>query len=239
MTQFKPMYQDSAELYDALTRTKDYAGAVATLNRVIQETAPGASSLLDVACGTGKHLEHFQQNYQVEGLDLSPRMIEIARTRCPKGSFHCASFLEFDLGRVFDVVTCLFGAIGYAKTIENLDRAIQRMSDHLRPGGVLIIEPWVTPDKYVAGRIVFDAVDDPDLKIARMYVSGLNGRLSTYEIDFLVARPTGVSHFREYEELGLFTREEYLSAIKSAGLRIRQPAEELFGYGLFAATKTK
>lgn len=231
-------YRQSAQVYDALSRGKDYAAAAARLHELVQRLTPRASSLLDVACGTGRHLEYLKAHYHVEGFDLSPEMLEIARKRCPDTPLHAANFQDFELGRVFDVVTCLFGAIGYAKTVENLERAIQCMARHVGGGGMLIVEPWVTPERYLADRIVFDTVNDPDLKVARIYVSRREGRLSTYDIEFLVATQAGVTHFSEHEQLGLFSREEYLAALHGAGLTVtEEDAEGLFGYGLFVGVK--
>ncbi len=73
-----------------------------------------------------------------------------------------------DLGRTFDIVTCLFSAIGYVKTLDNLTRAVQCMVHHLTPGGVLVIEPWFTPDTRYAPSVHAELVDEPNLKIARV-----------------------------------------------------------------------
>ena len=54
-----------------------------------------------------------------------------------------ADMTSFDLGRRFDVVTCLFSSIGYVGTAERLDQAIATMAAHLEPGGTLIVEPWL------------------------------------------------------------------------------------------------
>ena len=58
------------------------------------------------------------------------------------------NMLDFDLGRQFDVVTCLFSSIGYVKTVPNMKRAVANMSRHLKPGGVLVLEPWFTPEDW-------------------------------------------------------------------------------------------
>src|SRR5918998_228728 len=118
------MYTQSARFYDALYRFKDYAAASGQLVSLLQQRNPNAETLLDVACGTGKHLENLRDQYQVEGLDLNPEMLEIARRRCPDVSFHQGDMANFNLGRTFDVVTCLFSAIGYVKTLDNLQRAV-------------------------------------------------------------------------------------------------------------------
>lgn len=226
-------FSRSAAVYDALFRGRDYRQAARKLARIARRIRPGAESLLDVGCGTGRHLEHLRNDFQVEGLDLSPEMLAVARTRCPGVTFHRASLARFSLRGRFDVVTCLFGSIGYAKTITGLRRAIECMAQHLTPGGVVVVEPWVAPDRFVPGRLVFDRVDEPDLKVARMYRTTRRGAVSVFDSHYLVATPRGVSHFTERQELGLFTDAQYRSAFSSSGLEVIADGADLFGYGLY------
>jgi hypothetical protein len=39
------------------------------------------------------------------------------------------------------------------KTYEQLKRTLVCMARHVRPGGVLLIEPWFTPDSWRAGSV--------------------------------------------------------------------------------------
>lgn len=229
------MYEHSAHVYDALARHLDYGAACERLDALIRRMVPEARSLLDVGCGTGRYLEHLAGSYVVEGLDLSPEMLEVARERLPGVPLHHGDLVDFRRERNFDVVCCLFGSVGYAKTLENLKRSIRCMAGHLEPGGALIVEPWVTPEDFIADRIVFDTVDDDALKVARMYVSKREGRLSIYDMGYLVGTPAGCSHFTERQELGLFTDGEYQQAFEEAGMELVDPGTELFGYGLYAA----
>jgi len=230
-------YGPSARVYDALFRDKDYRGAVGRLRRIIREAHPTAHRLLDVGCGTGRHLEHLRRDFAVEGLDASPSMLTVARARCPGIVLHRGDLVGFDLGRTFDVVTCLLGSIGYARTLPRLARAMRAMARHIEPGGLLVIEPWVTPDRFVTGRVVFDRADEPDVKVARMYRTARRGTISVFDSHYLVAGPAGVEHFTERQELGLFTPRQYRVAIRAAGLRLLPVAGDLFGYGLHVARK--
>jgi ubiquinone/menaquinone biosynthesis C-methylase UbiE len=133
------------KFYDALHHFLDYANACRKLHALIQLHNPGARTLLDVARGTGKHVEFLLDHYQVEGLDLCQDMLAVARERSPGVPFYQGDMVDFKLDRTFDVVTCLFRSIGYVKTVERIERAIANMARHLRPGGMLVVEPWFVP----------------------------------------------------------------------------------------------
>jgi SAM-dependent methyltransferase len=229
------VFARSAAFYDQLYSFVDYEAAVRNITAVLDAQAPRASSLLDVGCGTGRHLELLRQRYEVEGLDVSPAMLSAARQRCPGVTFHEADMADFELARRFDVVTCLFSSIGYVRTLERMRSAVLSMRRHLNPGGLLLIEPWFTPDAFWTGTITANHVDQPDLKIAWMYTSEREESVSVLDIHYLVGRPTGIERFEERQELGLFTEQEHLSALRDAGLQARHESDGPFGRGLYVA----
>lgn len=224
------MYARSVAIYDAIYNSmgKDYKIESEMIHDYVlrHKRTPG-STLLDVACGTGLHLSHLNRLYAVQGLDASPEMLELARQRCPKVSFHQGDMTDFDLGEKFDVVTCLFSAIGYAQTVERLNGAVRTMAGHLKPGGVLLVEPWIEPDVYVTRRPWMHVVDEPDMKAVRMNVSHERDGLAVLDFHYLVATPDGVEYFTEKHEIGLFTHQEYFNAFLKAGLETIHDREGL------------
>ena len=93
---------------------------------------------------------------------------------------------SFDLGRKFDAVTCLFSSIGYVGTVERLDVCDRRDGGSpQRPAACWSVEPWLTPEVWQAGRPHLLSVDEPDLKIARMTISGREGRLAIMDFAYL------------------------------------------------------
>ena len=235
------MFTPSVHLYDTiyLSRGKNYATEADSIHQLTQHNLrSGGKTLLDVACGTGLHTSHLREHYLVEGLDLDVRMLEAAKQKCPELTFHQGDMRDFDLGRQFDIITCLFSSIGYAGTIAGLNRAVGNFERHLRPGGLLFVEPWFTPEDWHPGNIHSTFVDEPRLKIARMNLSGREGNLSYFVFHYLVGTPEGIEYFTERHELGLFTVEEYLSAFRVCGLNVERDALWLNGRGLFMASKT-
>jgi ubiquinone/menaquinone biosynthesis C-methylase UbiE len=227
------VFTKSARYYDALYHFKDYTAASRQLQALIQRHNPEARTLLDVACGTGKHLEVLQQFYEVAGLDINPELLQIARQRCPESTFYEDDMVHFRLGRTFDVVTCLFSSIAYVKLVENLEKAVASMAHHLKAGGLLVLEPWFTPQTYWVGRIAANFVDQPELKIAWMYTSEIEGQFALLNINYLVGTPQAVTHFTERHEIGLFTSEEYRGAFEKAGLEVSYDPVGLFGRGMY------
>ncbi len=143
------MFSQSAQIYDAVYSAKDYADEARRLKVFIAEHKRSAgNTLLDIACGTGGHVPYLRDEFAYEGVDLDPQMLAIARERNPGIVFHQGDMCDFDLGRQFDVVTCLFSSIGYAGVVEKLEQAIATMARHLLPGGVLLVGPFFSPEAW-------------------------------------------------------------------------------------------
>ncbi len=232
------MYTKSARFYDAVYAWKDYAGESEQLHTLIQQYKQSPEvKLLDVACGTGGHIPYLRFHYQIQGLDLDENMLAIARERFPDIEFHREDMTDFDLGQTFDVVTCLFSAIGYVMTEVRLRRAVQNMANHLAPGGVLIIEPWLSPQEWKPGSLHGLNVEAPDLRISRMNINEVDGNISIVDFHYMVGTPDRIHYFIERHELGLFTTETYLDAFQKAGLDVIHDPEGLMGRGLFIGVK--
>ena len=117
------LYEHSAAYFDLVHQDVKYEAEAERLERIISCRVPHASSLLDVGCGTGRHLEYFRSHYEVAGVDISEQLLAQARKRLPGVPLHLGDLRSFDLRRRFDVVTCLFSTIGYAETRQGLHAA--------------------------------------------------------------------------------------------------------------------
>ena len=214
-------YARSADVYDLVYAGKPYADEAAAVHARIQaHLRSGGDALLDVGCGTGGHLAHLRAHYRTEGLDLDEGLLRIARSRHPDAAFHQGDMTGFDLGREFDAVVCLFSAIGYVRTEDGLRRALASFARHLRPGGVAVVEPWLTPEVFTPGMVRVDTGEAPGMKMARMQLSEMEGELSVLVFSYLIGRPQGIDHWEERHLLGLFTHEQMRGAFESAGLEV-------------------
>ena len=230
------MFDKTPELYDLFYEGKDYRGEAARVHDLVHARKPAARTLLDVACGTGTHLEHLGQWFDVEGLDLDPGLLDVARRRLPDVPLHVADMRAFDLGRAFDVVTCLFSSIGYVVTLDGLHQAVASMAQHLASDGMLLLEPWLSPDRFDPSHPAQVIVVEGDgFNAVRTNSSRVEGDRSILEFHYLVTRPGSVEHVTETHTLGLFTEEDHRRAFEAAGLNASFDVDGLMGRGLWTA----
>lgn len=228
------LFDKSASLYDLIYKSiKNYEEESSKVRDLIERCRPGCRTVIDVACGTGEHCLHLSRHYSVDGLDINGDFVAIAAQKNPAGHYYQADMTAFSLGKKFDAVLCLFSSIGYVRTLDNLRRSLCCFRDHLEKDGVILVEPWFTPDTWRPGTLHMMPVEAPGLKLCRMSISEQKERLSFFTLHYLVGTSEGVRHFTEYHELGLFTIEEMKEAFRSAGLTVEYDSTGLSGRGLY------
>ena len=232
------MFSESTELYDVIYgRMKDYAAEARTIAALLERERPGARTVLDVACGTGEHARHLADAHglAVDGLDLEAAFVEIARRKNSQARFERADMRDFDLGRSYDAVICMFSSIGYAGTLEGVTAALRRFRAHLSPGGVAVVEPWFTPDAFHPGRVFVHTAEGDGVTVCRMSQSSVEGRTSRVHFEYLIGRADGLARASEVHELGLFTTDEMRACFEAAGLECAYDPVGPTNRGLFVA----
>jgi dTDP-3-amino-3,4,6-trideoxy-alpha-D-glucopyranose N,N-dimethyltransferase len=235
--------RDVAEIHDDLnsSRGKDYRLEAEYITEVIRRRHPGARTLLDVGCGAGGHLLHFTELFdEVEGLELSQDMLAKAATKLPGAPLHQGDMRDFDLGRRFDAVVCLFGSIGHTMDEDELRGTLNCFARHLADGGVVVVEPWWFLEKFIDGYVGGDVVESGGRTIARISHTVRSGDVSTMNVHFLVAdAETGVRHFAETYRHKLFGRDRYESAFAAAGFGAEYIEDVQGGRGIFVGVVGK
>ena len=219
--QKQTIFKDLARYYDVIYTGKDYRKEAALLGRLIRQYKRSAGNdLVEIACGTGGHAQFLKDEFKVTATDANADMLKIARRKAKGVTFRRADMIDFDLGRQFDVLLCLFSSIGYVKTYANLKQTLRNFARHLKPGGVAIIEPWFTRKTYRDERPGTTGAGTDTVKIGRMWVAKRRGDLSIMDMHYLIAEQGGeVKHFIDRHELGLFDHGKTLRYLREAGLR--------------------
>ena len=147
--QVQSAYDETAEQYEKKIWFDQYILGVARLRKKLLSKATG--KILEVACGTGQNFPLFAANNEITAVDLSPKMLELARRNAIEHGLSVnlavmdAEQLEFPDG-IFDTVvstlsTCTFP--NPIKTLQEMKRVCQA------DGLILLLEhghssvPWL------------------------------------------------------------------------------------------------
>ena len=215
------MYKEFADTYDLIYSFKDYKKEVKKIKKLIKKyKSTNGSELLDVACGTGEHLKYLEDNFICTGVDINEGILNVAKNKVIGATFKQADMINFDLNKKFDVILSLFSSIGYVQTYANLEKTIVNFTNHLKQGGVVIIEPWFTKSTYQVGFPGMTTYDGADIKIARLNTTKIENDLSVMDMHYLIVEKNkDVKYFVDKHEVGLFDTDKTLEIMKKAGLK--------------------
>jgi ubiquinone/menaquinone biosynthesis C-methylase UbiE len=210
------IFNQLANYYDLIYSSKDYEKDTQQLKSLIQEFKKSdGNELLDVACGTGKHIFFLKDHFNCMGIDISDKILKLAKIKNPEVEFKKASMIDMDLGKKFDILTCLFSAIGCVKTYDNLKNTWENFSRHLKKGGIAIVEPWFfVPMSKQVNRFH----EDENTQIAKLILSTVKDNLAIINFHYLIAEKNKkVIYAQDRHELGIFDIDITLEIMESAG----------------------
>ena len=89
--------------------------------------------ILDIACGTGTLFPfYFKRNIKsVTGIDISPEMVKIAKSKFPETEIICGDAEEYCFNKKFDVIM-IYNAFPH---FPNPEMLIKNLSGHLKENG--------------------------------------------------------------------------------------------------------
>jgi SAM-dependent methyltransferase len=133
-----PEYADFARFYDEIngeseSRSRKMLG-------FIDRYLPGATSVLELGCGTGAVLAGLGSGFALTGIDRSSEMLAVARRRCPAARFFEADMTSFDLAERFDVVLCVFDTLNHVANFAGWTEVFERVNGHLSDGGLFLFD---------------------------------------------------------------------------------------------------
>ena len=131
-------YHRFAPFYDAAMDDPTPRGA-----RVvdwIERYRPGASTVLELGCGTGSILAQLGRYPSLTGLDRSPEMLAVASQKVPGARLLEGDMASFSLGRRFDVVVCVFDSVNHLLSLAEWHPMFDSVYDHLEEGGLFVFD---------------------------------------------------------------------------------------------------
>jgi len=131
-------YDKIAKFYDSVVGRSDEE--IEFVRSRINKYHSSAKSVLEIGCGTGSNLFTLSKKYDVTGIDISMEMLEIAKKKIPKGTFHLHDMRNFDLKKKFDVILCLYDTINHLTLFNDWKKVFKSANDHLNKNGLFIFD---------------------------------------------------------------------------------------------------
>lgn len=134
-------YRSLARVYDAVMSDVEYPEWIEFMvQRSSREGLP-AGPFLDLGCGTGNStVPALDLGYDVEGLDLSPSMLRVARAKRPAATWHVGDVRTFALPKRYALAYALFDVVNHLLGDDDLFEAVRNVHRHLVPGGWLVFD---------------------------------------------------------------------------------------------------
>lgn len=129
--------------YHILYKNRDYTEAELFLNNVVSYLKmPVGSSIIDLACGKGRHSVFLNKaGFKVKGVDLSANSIEYAKQFENKNlHFEVADLRNLCIEPQFDYAFNLFTSFAYFKSDEENQQVLNQFHLCLKPNGILLID---------------------------------------------------------------------------------------------------
>ncbi|HBG05741.1 MAG: methyltransferase type 11 [Geobacteraceae bacterium GWC2_58_44] len=228
--------------YNLFYQDKDYPGEAEYVESLIGKHLPGAKSILDLGCGTGRHdLLLAQMGYQVAGVDMSEEMLAVANTQLadltPHPSslnFHHGDIRSIRLEQSFDVVVSLFHVMSYQTGNEELAAAFATVRAHLKPGGICIFDCWYGPAVLTDRPVVrIKRLEDEEIAVTRLVEPVMYPDQNLVELKyhvFIRVKESGVvEEIKESHLMRYLFRPELELLLREAGLTLIDASEWMTG----------
>ena len=131
-------YERFAEFYDAVMG--DRRAAAEQVRVLIRAAKPDAKKVFELGCGTGSILKCLQDAYEVSGLDISGKMLSVARKKIPRSKLFRRDMVDFGIDGRFDVIFCVFDSINHVRRFSDWKKVFAAVRRHLLPGGCFIFD---------------------------------------------------------------------------------------------------
>jgi SAM-dependent methyltransferase len=251
MNNFTNLY---SQYYNLLYKDKDYSNEFQYVLSIINSLPPPphGNSLLDIGCGTGKHLKFFQDSgYAVAGVDSSFEMLNEARQYLgPDADLLCAKASEFKINKRFNIITSLFHVMSYQTETSEFEKVLINVSSHLVSGGLFLFDFWYGPAVLSDPPVIrIKRLEDTKIKITRLAEPVMHYNENVVDINFeLFIEQKAMNSFVKLNEvhkmkyfflpeLKYFSKKAGLSFVDSYNWLTKDPLSDKSWYGFVILRK--
>ena len=152
------------------------------------------------------------------GLDGSKLMLDYAKENAPAVEFVQADARDFNLGRKFQAITCLFDSINHLLSKDDVLLVFKNIYEHLEENGIFVFDTNSLSSSEDVDLSDFSAVEEQEVFISQGSYNSIE-KLTTY---FLTAFVKENNKWERYDNKiyeRYYEEELLISILKKAGFR--------------------
>ena len=182
---------------------------------------PPGAAVVDLGCGRGRHaIPLSRRGYRVTGVDLSEKMLRLARERAEKEGASVEwvreDMREFVRPGAFDACLSLFSSYGYFDDEEN-QKVLGNVGRSLKEGGVLLLD-LRNAQKGLSGEEDLEktmTVPSGQLRLCVRFDRSTKRARAEHEL----TRPDGIRISSAFD-VRIYSRDELSGMLGSAGMSV-------------------
>ncbi|MBN1823747.1 MAG: class I SAM-dependent methyltransferase [Endomicrobiales bacterium] len=227
------LYNDLSWIWPIISPPEEYTEEIRFFaNAIKKHSRRPVKTLLHLGCGGGHNDFTFKKYFKVTGVDISPRMLQLARRLNPGCRYVRGDIRKIRLEDKFDAVTT-GDAIAYMLNEKDLLSAFRTAFFHLKPGGAYIAVPELKKEGFRQNRT--EIVTHRDKKATITYIERLydpDPRDTVIDVNFIFIIQKGGKTRVETDKhaAGLMSVKTWRRLLRKAGFKVK---EGRFGHSSF------
>lgn len=216
-------YSKLAIIYDEIMAHVDYETWAKYISKIIKKWHPRATSLLDIACGTGNLLKKLSSyNYNLAGFDASFNMLSQAKQKFNSIEnpipLWVADIRNFALNYSTDIIICTYDSINYVHHLEECSDVFHCVSNVLTNHGLFIFDICTEKNSIKHFNNFYESYRGRNYRYSRRssYDHNLKIHSNILKIEFFDSEMT----FAEFHEQKIFKISELIEAIERTNFKL-------------------
>ncbi len=112
--------------------------------KFIKKYGPKARSVLELGVGNGNVLKHFSKKFELSGLDINLKYINLSKKKIPHGNLFVASMHNFKVNNKFDIIFSVYDSLNFLTNFDQWKKTFSSVDKHLEDNGLFIFD-FYTP----------------------------------------------------------------------------------------------
>ncbi len=178
-----------------------------------------SKTVLDLACGTGIHLEYFKKlGYKIQGIDASQKMLNVAKKRLGAVSLKKDFFETFNLKKKPDIITCYFNGMSYNTDLRKLKSTFKNIYKSLPDKGIFIFDVFcIEKSKKI---FAIKKFENKKIKISRTIIGLPTNKGFKSTMYYIIFDGKKSDILSETSLRGTFSKKQILNTLSSSNFKV-------------------